>query len=106
MTTSLVIGAVARSTSSYPVGHEAICYGPLHPGGARFPAAEFHRDPDRVNKLSELCIQCQDLVDMPADRRKCRRCGTVKHHSAFTRDMLGRISKWCKPCSGIREGSF
>jgi hypothetical protein len=76
---------VSRTLERYqddaPVGLEAVCYGHLHPTGQRMPASAFGRDPDRVNGLTELCLQCNPnpiKKEATMTKKTCKGCGVEK----------------------------
>jgi len=70
-----------RYQDDAPVGLEAVCYGHLHPTGQRMPASAFCRDPDRINGLTELCLQCNPnptVKDTTMTKKTCKACGIEK----------------------------
>jgi hypothetical protein len=77
-----------------------MCYGRLHPDGRRLPADAFGRDPERVNGLTELCLQCQPhMEESKVTTRKCTGCGTEKNESEFYSKSHGK----CKVCTLARQ---
>ncbi len=95
---------VARPLHRYPVGKEAVCYGPLHPEGKRMPAECFHEDPCSINKLTQLCLECLLATHSKLPIRRCRGCMRAKRQSDFRTDAIGRSHKWCRACEDVFYG--